>query len=186
MASEAYLPDEKDFRSALTRIRDAKPDGIVLISYQADGALIAQQLKEIGLKVPIVGGGSLQSPDYIKLGGDAVEGSFVLGEFLPSDPRLEVKTFVDKYQAKYNEEPDLFAVHAYDTIVLIAKAIEIGGPTRQGVHDALPQLKDVPSVTNGTVTFDVATRRVQNPVFNELIVKGGQFVPWDGTKPAAQ
>ena len=186
VASEAYLPDEKDFRSALTRVRDAKPDGIVLISYQADGALIAQQLKEIGLKVPIVGGGSLQSPDYLKLGGDAVEGSFVLGEFLATDPRPEVQAFVKKYKAKYNEDPDLFAVHAYDTIILIAKAIEIGGPTRQGVHDALPKLKDVPSVTNGKVTFDVATRRVLNPVFSPLIVKDGQFVSWDGTKPAVQ
>jgi branched-chain amino acid transport system substrate-binding protein len=186
VATEAYLPDEKDFRSALTRIRDANPDGIALISYQADGALIAQQLQDAGLKLPIVGGASLQSPDYIKLGGKAVEGTYILGEFLPSDPRPEVKVFVDKYKAKYNEEPDLFATIAYDTIRLIAKAIEVGGPTRQGIHDALPQLKDVPSVLYGKVTFDTATRRVQNPTFNNLIVKDGQFVPWDGTKPAAQ
>src|SRR5690242_14217422 len=30
VANEAYLADEKDFRSALTRVRDAQPDGIVL------------------------------------------------------------------------------------------------------------------------------------------------------------
>jgi branched-chain amino acid transport system substrate-binding protein len=186
VATQAYLPDEKDFRSAITSIKDANPDGIVLISYQADGALIAQQVREAGLTIPIVGGASLQSPDYIKLGGKAVEGSFILGEFLPTDPRLEVKAFVEKYKARYTEEPDLFATIAYDTIHIIAKAIEVGGPTRQGVHDALPQLKDVPSVLYGTVTFDVTTRRVQNPRFNNLIVKDGQFVPWDGTKPKSQ
>jgi branched-chain amino acid transport system substrate-binding protein len=184
VTSQAYLADEKDFKSALTTAKDAAPDGIVLISYQADGALIAKQIQDVGLKVPIVGGGSLQSPDYIKLGGAAVENSFVLGEFLPSDPRAEVQAFVSKYKAKYSEDPDLFAVHAYDTIYLIAKAIEIGGPTRQGVHDALAKLKDVPSVTNGSVTFDVATRRVQNPKFTPLQVKNGTFVAWDGTKPA--
>lgn len=32
VATEAYLAEEKDFRSALTRIREANPDGIVLIS----------------------------------------------------------------------------------------------------------------------------------------------------------
>lgn len=63
------------------------------------------------MNVPIIGGGSLQSPDYLKLGGKAVEGSYVLGEFLPTDPRPEVQAFVTKYKAKYNEEPDLFAVH---------------------------------------------------------------------------
>jgi branched-chain amino acid transport system substrate-binding protein len=184
VSSQAYLADEKDFRSALTKARDAKPDGIVLISYQADGALIAQQVQEVGLKVPLAGGGSLQSPDYIKLGGKVVEGSYVFGEFLPEDPTPAVKTFVTKYKAKYNNEnPDLFAVHAYDTIVLIAKAIEVGGPTRQGIHDALPKLKDVPSVINGTVTFDVTTRRVQAPKFAPLQVKNGAFVPWDGVKP---
>jgi branched-chain amino acid transport system substrate-binding protein len=180
VTTQAYLPDEKDFRSALTTVKDANPDGIILISYQDDGALIAQQVRDAGLTIPIVGGASLQSPDYIKLGGKAVEGTYILGEFLPSDPRPEVQAFVTKYKAKYNESPDLFATIAYDTIVLIAQAIKIGGPTRQGVHDALPKLKDVPSVLYGKVTFDLTTRRVQNPIFENLIVKNGDFVPFSG------
>jgi branched-chain amino acid transport system substrate-binding protein len=186
VASEAYLAEEKDFRSALTRVRDANPDGIVLISYQADGALIAQQLEAAGLKLPIVGASSLQSPDFLKLGGKAVEGVLIRGQFLPDDLRPEVKSVVDKYKARYNETPDFFAVHAYDTINLIAKAIEIGGPTREGVKAALPQLKDVPSVIYGKVTFNPETRRVENPSFVNLIVKDGQFVAWDGPKPDSQ
>ncbi len=183
VSTQAYLPDDKDFRSALTSTRDANPDGVILFSYQADGALIANQMQDVGLKTPIVASASLQSPDFLKLGGKAVEGVLVLGEFSTEDTRPEVQNFVTKYRAKYNEDPDFFAVHAYDTIILIAKAIELGGPTRQGVHDALPRLKDVPSVTNGKVTFDVTTRRVQTPIFSELIVKDGKFISWDGVKP---
>ena len=112
------------------------------------------------------------------MGGDAVEGSFILGEFLTTDPRPEVQTFVEKFKATYDEEPDLFASLAYDTIYLVAEAIRVGGPTRQGVHDALPQLKDVPSVVYGKVTFDPETRRAQSPTFEDLIVKDGDFVPW--------
>ncbi len=186
VSTQAYLPDDKDFRSAVTAIKAAQPDGIILISYETDGALIAQQVREAGLTVPLVGSAAIQSPDYPKLGGKAAEGTYVLGEFLPSDPRPEVKAFVAKFKARYNEEPDLFASLAYDTIVLMDKAIELGGPTRQGIHDALPKLKDVPSVVYGKVTFDVTTRRVQNPTFENLIVKDGQFVPWDGTKPVSQ
>jgi branched-chain amino acid transport system substrate-binding protein len=91
-----------------------------------------------------------------------------------------VKAFVAKYVARYNEQPDLFASLAYDTVILIAKAIEIGGPTRQGIHDALPKLKDVPSVVYSKVTFDPVTRRAQNPFFENVIVKNGDFVVWDG------
>jgi branched-chain amino acid transport system substrate-binding protein len=69
VASQSYLDSEKDFRSAITTVRDAKPDGIILISYQADGALIAQQLREAGLSQPLVGSAAIQSPDYTKLGG---------------------------------------------------------------------------------------------------------------------
>ena len=185
VANEAYLADEKDFRSSLTRVRDSNPDGIALISYQADGALIAQQIKESGLDLPIFGAASLQSPDYLKLGGAAVEGTYILGEFLSSDPAPEVQAFVEKYRAKYNEEPDNFATQAYDTMILIAEAIRIGGPTREGVHTALPKLKDVPSVKYGKLTFDLESRRVLNPRFSPLIVKDNQFVKWDGTRPAS-
>ena len=183
VAEAPYLAEEKDFRSALTAARDANPDAIILFSYQADGALIAQQLQQAGLAVPIVGASPIQSPDYLELGGEAVEGTYILGQFLDTDTRPQVKSVVDKYMAKYNETPDFFAMHAYDTMILIAKAIEIGGPTREGVHGALPQIKDVPSVIYGAATFNPETRRVQDPEFVGLQVQEGKFVLWDGTKP---
>lgn len=186
VTTQTYLDTEKDFRSAITTVRDAKPDGIILISYQADGALIAQQLREAGLKQPLVGSAAIQSPDYTKLGGQAVEGTYVLGEFDIHSPRPEVQAFVAKFKAKYGEDPDLFATLAYDSIYLVKNAIEVGGATRQGIHDALPKLKDVPSIVYEKVTFDPTTRRSKNPAYNNLIVRGGQFVPWDGTKPVAQ
>jgi branched-chain amino acid transport system substrate-binding protein len=183
---QPYLDSEKDFRSAVTSVRDAGPDGIILVSYQADGALIAQQLREAGLNQTLVASAAIQSPDYTKLGGEAVEGTFVLGEFDIHSPRPDVQAFVAKFRAKYNEDPDLFATLAYDTIYLVKEAIEVGGATRQGIHDALPKLKDVPSIVYEKVTFDPTTRRSKEPKYNNLIVKGGQFVPWDGTKPIPQ
>lgn len=180
VGTQSYLPDEKDFRSAITSIRDANPDGIILISYQADGALIAQQLREAGLDVPLVGSASIQSPDYLTLGGKAVEGTYILGEFLITDTRPEVQNFVKAYRAKYNEDPDLFAALAYDTIYLMVEAIKVGGATREGILEALPKLKDVPSVVYGKVTFDPETRRSKEPGYHDLIVKDGEFVPWEG------
>ncbi len=182
VASQAYLPDEKDFRSAITAIKDANPDGIILISYTADAALIAQQARDAGLTIPFVGSASIQSPDFITLGGKAVEGAYILGEFLITDPRPEVQTFVKKFNDKYGEDPDLFASLAYDSIYLVKSAIELGGATRDGIHDALPQLKDVPSVVYGKITFNTETRRAQNPTFEDLIVKDGAFVPMDASE----
>jgi len=181
VAAEAYLPDEKDFRSALVRARDANPDGIVLISYQADGAQIVQQLATTDLKVPVVGASSLHSPDFIRLGGAAAEGVFIRGQFSPEDTRPTVQAFVQAYRARYNEEPDFFAAHAYDTMNIVAALIELAGPDRKAIRDAFTQIRDVPSVIYGKVTFNPETRRVDKPQFVDLVVKDGKFVPWDGT-----
>ncbi len=185
VATQSYLPDEKDFRSAITAIKDANPDGIILISYTADAALIAQQVRDAGLTIPFVGSASIQSPDFPSLGGKAVEGTYILGEFLISDPRPEVQAFVKKFNDKYGEDPDLFASLAYDAIYLVKSAVELGGATRDGIHEALPKLKDVPSVVYGKVTFNTETRRAQNPTFEDLIIKNGEFVPLDAANAEA-
>jgi branched-chain amino acid transport system substrate-binding protein len=96
-----------------------------------------------------------------------------------------VQAFVKKFNDKYNEDPDLFASLAYDAIYLVKSAVEVGGATRQGIHDALPKLKDVPSVVYGKITFNAETRRAQNPTFEDLIIKDGAFVPLDAAEAEA-
>ena len=97
---ESYAADEKNFADTLTRVREAKPDGMVLFSYQTDGAQIAQQMAKLDLKLPIIAGASLQSPQFVALAGKAAEGAYIKGEFFPDDPRPEVQTFVKAYQSE--------------------------------------------------------------------------------------
>jgi len=185
VASEGYQPDEKDFRSTLVRVRDAKPDAIVLISYYADGALIARQTRSVGLTQPIVASGSIYSPKFIELAGEAANGVFTESNFFPDDARPEVQSFVSKFKAKYNEQPDDFNAVAYDTIILLANVIDKYGVDRKAIHDGLAEIKDVPSVIYGKATFDPQTRRVAGARAVYLVVKNGQFVLWDGSKPNA-
>ncbi len=186
VATEAYLPDEKDFRTALTNIRNANPDGIVFVSYYTDAALLAQQIRALGITVPIVANGSNHSPKFLELGGTAVEGVYLSSNFSPDDPRPEVQTYLQKFREKYDEESDYFAAHAYDTMKLIAAAIELGGPDRKAIRDALGQLKDVPSVVYGSVSFNPETRRVEDPRDARLVVRDGAFKLWDGTPVASR
>jgi branched-chain amino acid transport system substrate-binding protein len=185
VASEGYQPDEKDFRSTLVRVRDSKPDAIILISYYADGALITRQIRTVGLTTPIVASGSIYSPKFIELAGDAGNDVFTESNFFPGDSRPEVKSFVDKFRAKYGEEPDDFNAVAYDTIVLLAAVIDQYGWDRTAIRDGLARIKDVPSVIYGKATFDPQTRRVAGARAVYLVVKNGQFVLWDGKKPSA-
>ena len=177
---EGYMADEKDFRSTLVRVRDAKPDGLMLISYYSDAALIARQVKQSGLNLPMVAASSVYSPKFVELGGDAVEGIYTASRYFPEDPRPQVRNFITKFKAKYDKEPDAFNAYAYDTMILMAQVMRESGIDRKAIHDGLAKVKDVPSVIFGKATFDPTTRRVSGAMNVELVVKDGRFTVFEG------
>jgi len=178
---EAYLPDNQDFKPLITKAKAAGVDGIVLISYANDAALIVQQVRGQGVKLPIVANGSNQDPDFIRLAGGAAEGVYVAADFAPDDPRPEVQAFNKKWKARYSDPIDYFAVHAYDSLTVIAAALNKAAKLdRASVNAAFAQIKDVPSVIYGKVTFNPATRRVDDFLGARLVVKNGDFVVWTG------
>ncbi|MDM0104624.1 ABC transporter substrate-binding protein [Variovorax sp. J22R24] len=185
--AEGYQPDEKDFRSTLVRVRDANPDGLVLISYYPDGALIAGQVRNVGLKQPIAASGSVYSPKFIELGGAAVNGIYTNTAFFPDEPRAEVQDFVKRFRAKYGKEPDAFNAYAYDAVVIAAAALREAGPggDRKAVRDAFYKIKDVPSVVFGKANFDPQTRRVIGVKSVDLVVKDGKWALGDPKSRAA-
>jgi branched-chain amino acid transport system substrate-binding protein len=180
---EAYLPDEKDFRSIITKAKAAGVDGIVFVSYANDAALLVQQIRGQGLSLPILANGANATADFPRLAGAAAEGVFIAGDFSADDPRPEVADFVKKWRAKYgSDEIDFFAVHAYDSMKLMAAAIELGGPDRKAIRDALGKLSGLPSVLYGKVSFNPQTRKVDSFLGARLIVKGGKLAVWDGKR----
>ncbi len=179
--SEGYIPDERDFRSTLVRARDANPDGLILISYYSDGALIARQARQVGLKQTICAASSVYSPKFLELGGEAVEDVHLGTRYFPNDPRPEVQKFVSGFKAKYNgQEPDAFNAYSYDAMNVAAAVVRIGGTDRRAIRDAFTKIRDVSTVIFGPATFDVASRRVKGAMNAELVVRKGQFTLWDG------
>jgi len=187
VVAEGYQPDEKDFRSTLVRVRDANPDGLVLISYYPDGALIAGQVRSVGLKQPIAASGSVYSPKFIELGGASVNGIFTNTAFFPEEPRAEVQAFVQRFQAKYGKEPDAFNAYAYDAVVIAATALRQAGrdADRKAVRDAFYKIKDVPSVVFGKANFDPETRRIIGVKSVDLVVKDGKWALGDAKARAS-
>ncbi|WP_083254122.1 ABC transporter substrate-binding protein [Pandoraea sp. ISTKB] len=183
VAAEGYQPDEKDYRSTLVRVRDAKPDSLVLISYAPDGAQIVRQARQAGVTLPTIGASSLYSPKFLELGGAAAEGVHLDSNFFPNDPRPEVQRFVTRYRAKYQQEPDAFAARAYDALLVTATVLREFGASREAARKGFAQVKDAPSIVFGKVAFDPQTRRVAQAKNVHLIVRQGQFVVWQGDAP---
>jgi branched-chain amino acid transport system substrate-binding protein len=168
---ETYLPDEKDFKTIITKAKAGGIDGIVLVSYVNDASLLVQQIRGQGIQLPIVANGSQATADFPKLGGPATEGVYIAGDFSPEDPRPEVQVFARKWRAKY-----------HDSFKLAAAVIALGGTDRAAVRDAFAKVRNVPSVIYGKVTFNASNRRVDDFLGARLVVKNGKFAVWEGKK----
>lgn len=181
LVREAYLPDNQDFKPLITKAKAAGVEGIVLVSYENDASLIVQQVRGQGLTLPIVANGTNATAGFVKQAGAAAEGVFIAGDFASDDPRPEVQAFAKKWKAKYNEELDYFAVHAYDSIILAAAVLNAAQPLdRAGVKAAFARVKNVPSVIYGQVTFNPSSRRIEEFLGARLVVQAGKFVVWNG------
>ena len=178
VATQNYLENEKDYRSVLVKVRDAKPDVVTMFSYYTDGALLLQQSKDVGLSAKLLeAAGSCYNAQFLKLGGDAVNGVIMPVIFFVADPRPEVQSFVSDYRLRYKEDPDQYAARAYDATKILAWAAQRGNFTRTGIRDALANGKGIPSILFGPCEFG-ADRRVKNVRESFITVRDGKFAYW--------
>ena len=165
VAEESYQEKvDKDFRGQLTKIKSANPEAMFVPGYYTQAGLIAQQARQLGLNVPMVGGDGWDSPVLVESGGAAIEGNYFTNHYAPDEDRPEVKAFVDAYKAKYNGKvPDAMAVLGYDAMKLAVDAIKrANGTDRKAVRDALAATKGFPGVA-GAITID-ADRNASKPI----------------------
>ncbi len=170
---ESYAKGDTDFRAQLTNIKKLKPQGLYIPGYYQDVANIAEQSKELGLKVTMMGGDGWDSAKLFELGGSAVDGSYVSNHYSADDPSPRVQEFIKKFQARYKTTPDSLAALGYDAarvaIDAMKRATELTGPS---IREQIAITKDFPGVA-GTITLD----EHRNPVKPAVVLKveAGKF-----------
>jgi len=176
--AEAVDATSDDYRPSLTKAVSGDPEAFVEIGYGPDAAKIVTQLRAIGYQGTFYGGQDEESFN----GTPDAEGSIIGSEFVETSTAPNVKSFVDAFKAKYPDESDvtLFEAGAYDALHVAVEAAKLGGTTREGILKGFQELKDVPSVIYGTITFDQSTRRVASPQLTPTILQGGQWVEYKG------
>ncbi len=174
--AEGVLDTSDDYRPSLTKAVAGKPEAFVHIGYGPDAAKLVTQLRAIGYQGTFYGGQDEKSFD----GTPDAAGSIIGAQFLETSSDPKVKAFVDAFKAKYPTEQHVtsFEAYAYDALNVAVAAAEKGGTTREGVLKGFGEVKDVPSIIYGTVTFDPATRRVQSPKLTPTILKDGKWVEY--------
>ena len=115
-----------DFAAILTALKAKKVDAIFFGGYAPQGAPMARQMRQLGLKdVKLLGGDTLCSPEMAKLGGDAV-GENVLcaqgGAIL--EKQANGPAFQKRYKERFKRVPDVYAASFYDQTMFMAQAMK--------------------------------------------------------------
>jgi branched-chain amino acid transport system substrate-binding protein len=177
-ASEGVLDTSDDYRPSLTKATANQPEAFVHIGYGPDAAKLVTQLRAIGYKGKFFGGQDEKS----FVGTPDAEGSIVGAQFIETSSTPAVVEFVKAFKAKYPNEAHVtgFEAGAYDALHVAVAAAKAGGTTRDGILKGFQQLKDVPSVVYGKISFDTTTRRVAAPKLTPTILTGGKWVEYKG------
>ena len=163
---ESYTKDDADFSAILTKVKQETPDVLYIPDYYNKVALIAKQARQLGIKSTLMGGDGWDSPDMIKIAGDAIVGGYFTNHYSPADPRPEVQEWVHKYEAKYGAKPDALGTLAYDATNLMIQAI------RQAKSDDPVAVRNVLNTislntVSGRITFD----KDGNPIKSAAVLK---------------
>ncbi len=178
---QAYQKGEQDFNAALTAIRATKPDIVFIPGYYNDVGTIAVQARQLGIKVPLLGGDGWESPKLAEIAGDAINGCYYSNHYSPQDPSPRVQNFIRKYKDRYHSTPDSMAALAYDATYILRDAIDHAGSlSRSAIAAEIAKTKDFDGVT-GKITIDDHRNAVKPAVILEM--KNGEATYVTTIKP---
>jgi branched-chain amino acid transport system substrate-binding protein len=176
VADEKIKDGDKDFSAQMTNIKAIKPDILFFSGYYTEGALLMKEARKQGIKVNTFGGDGLFSPEFIKLGGEAVEGSMSYVGFSPEQASPATAKFIEIFKAKNNGAlPGLFEAQGYDAVKLIVAAMATTKSNDPKVFkDAIAKTKNFEGVS-GTITIGNNREPIKSPLCL-LEVKGGKYI----------
>ena len=171
----SYQTGDQDFTAQLTYAAGKKPDVVFVPAGQyGDGALIIKQGKEMGITGIFLGGDTWEAPEFIEVGGKAVEGSYYSTHFDASAVTTKAaEKFNKDFQAKYNRPPSAFAALGFDAFNMVIDAIKrAGSADPKAIRDALAETKGFEGVT-GIITLDINGDAVKDAIIRK--VENGEF-----------
>ncbi len=138
VVNETWAPKDKTFQAQLLKIQQTNADVVGLFGYYEEMALLMQQARQMGLKFTPVGTDPLAAPEYLQIGGSAVDGTIFTTLFTPIDPAADIQDFVKRYQARWSKVPDNLGAYGDDAIRIAADAIKRAkSADPQKIRDAL-------------------------------------------------
>ena len=140
LAIETFGSKDTDYSAQLTKIRALNPDALAVSALVEPVSGVLLQARQLGIpaKTLFIGGNGSNSPKLGQIAGEAADGLIVGSPWFIGKTDPKNQEFVADFKKKYNKDPDQFAAQAYDTMFILAQAIDrAGAADPEKLRDAL-------------------------------------------------
>ena len=119
---EGINTGEKDYSALVSKIKQSGADLVYFGGLYTEGGLIVRQMRDQGVKAPLMGGDGITSDEFAAVGGPGVEGTLMT---YGPDPRNkpEAKSIVEDFRAA-KFEPEAYTLYSYAGVQVIKQAAE--------------------------------------------------------------
>jgi branched-chain amino acid transport system substrate-binding protein len=150
---EGINKDDKDFTALVSKLKAANPDLIYWGGLHDTAGLIVRQMRDQGVKAPLMGGDGITDDEFAAIAGPGAEGTLMT--FSP-DPRTNPKNkdIVEVFRKQRGFEPQAYTLYSYAAVQIIKQAAEAANSLDpRKVADAMHSGKAFNTVL-GDVSFD--------------------------------
>jgi len=185
LVNEVYDKGATDLTDILTKVKGtAGVQAVVNWSIVPAQSIVAKNMKQIGLNVPLFQSHGFGNRKYVEQAGVAAEGILfpagrllVVDELPDTHPQKKVLAAYKKdYESRFNEDVSTFGGHAYDAFMVVIEGVKkAGSADRDKVRDAIEQLTGFVG-TAGVFNYSATDHTgLGLDAFEMLTVKNGKF-----------
>ena len=177
----SFPADEPDIGGAhLDDLADTPAGGIYIAGYSNEIAVTARMLRDAGIDLPLFGTGAILPDELVAAGGDAVEG-LVFPTVMFDAEEEPTADFIAEYRDKFGSDPDIYAAHGYDAVLIIVQAIEQEGLSADNISFYMNAMNPFPGAA-GSTKFDQDGNAQK---FHRMwVIENGQAHALEGTAPS--
>ncbi|MFA6054629.1 MAG: penicillin-binding protein activator [Thermodesulfovibrionales bacterium] len=161
----SYLKSDTEFRTVLTKLKNAKVSNLYVTSVPTTMGYIARQATELAYRPKFFTNAGVEGEDLLTIAGNAAEGIVFTG-LAPSED------FLKKFEMRAKRQPGIAGPQGYDAFEIIVNALKARGDDREGIRQYLAKMPPYEGV-GGTISFDETGEIVRVPHLK--VVADGKF-----------
>lgn len=166
-----------DFSGLVDRVTTLEPAAVYVAAYWNDVVSLIKALKAAGYEGRILTTAAFATPQAVAAAGPAAEGVFFTQTVFEAGSEAEpTRGFVAAYRQKYGENPDLYAAHGYDAMMVLLEALEKGGASPSEFWKGMRSISNFVGVT-GPLQFDEKGDVKKFP--RVYVIRGGEPVNYE-------